>query len=210
MPNRAGLVVVLVGGPLLFTLSWLLLGWSQPGYSQRADSISVLAAYGAPLAAVMTAAFLGQAVAMAAAGWALRRVAPAAGVLLAVNAVATVVLTVARIPCRAGDATWCTPSEHPTSYAVHVVAATVALVALSLAPAVAAARLRRTGWVWSGAAATGLMVPLLAWFAVATAAGWAEKAVVTVGIGWAAAIASGLIVRPDRHADRTSNQEVPR
>ena len=184
--------IALLAGPALFTAAWLGLGWSHPGYSQIADSISVLAAYGAPGAAFMTAALLAQAAAIALAARRLRSVSRPAAALLLVNAVATVVVAAARIPCRAGDAAWCRPSDHPTSYAVHVVAATVALSALSLAPLLAAAGTRRSAptLAATGVAASAVMLALLAWFAVAEGAGWAEKAVVTVGIWWAAAVAA--------------------
>lgn len=182
----------MLAGPALFTATWLVLGWLHPGYSQIADSISVLAAYGAPGAAFMTAAFLAQAASMALAAGRLRSVTRPAAALLLVNAVATVVVAAARIPCRAGDAAWSRPSDHPTSYAVHVVAATVALSALSLAPLLAAVGTRRSEptLAATGLAAGAVMLPLLAWFAVAGGVGWAEKAVVTVGIWWAAALAT--------------------
>ncbi len=183
--------IALLAGPALFTTAWLGLGWLHPDYSQIADSISVLAAYGAPGAAFMTAAFLAQAASMALAAGRLRSVTRPAAALLLVNAVATVVVAAARIPCRAGDAAWSRPSDHPTSYAVHVVAATVALSALSLAPLLAFGTRRSAPTLAAtGLAAGAVMLPLLAWFAVAGGAGWAEKAVVTVGIWWAAAVAA--------------------
>jgi len=161
----------------------------------------VLAAYGAPLAWVMAAAFVVQAAAMAGAGHALRGVSRAVAVLLWVNAVATVVVAAARISCGSAQASWCVPSAHPTSYAVHVAAATVALTALTLAPLTAALGMRRTAprWAAAGLCAGVVMVPLLALFAVADGAGWAEKVVVTVGIFWAAAAAAAENVGPHRH-----------
>jgi len=195
--------LILLGGPILFTLAWVLLGSSHPGYSQVEDSISVLAAYRAPAAWVMSAAFVLQAVSMATAGVLLRRRSGWAAVLLLLNAAATVVVAAARIPCGADDATWCAPSEHPTSYAVHVVAATLALTSLSLAPAAAGVQ-GSGGLAASGRLASAVMVALLVWFAVADAAGWAEKAVVTVGIWWAAAAAVLLRVGPEAQADETA------
>lgn len=168
------------------------------------DSISVLAAYGAPLSWVMTAAFVVQAAAMAGAGYRVRRSAGPVAVLLGLNAVATLVVAAARISCGDAQATWCVPSEHPTSYAVHVAAATVALSALALAPLAAAVGLRRRAprWAIFGLGAGAVMMPLLAYFAVVDGTGWAEKVVVTVGIFWAAALALGAIVGPPRHHQR--------
>lgn len=202
-------VPLLLAGPLLFTLAWLVLGLSHPGYSQAEDSISVLAAYRAPSAWVMSAAFVVQALSMAVAGAGLRKRSGGAALLLLVNAVATLVVAAARIPCGADDAAWCAPSEHPTSYAVHVVAATLALTALALAPAVAA--VQGSGRLAaSGVAASAVMVPLLVWFAVADGAGWAEKAVVTVGIWWAAVAAVQLTVGPGRQPGPTTTERETR
>lgn len=197
--------LLLLAGPALFTLAWLLLGWSHPGYSQVEDSISVLAAYRAPGAWVMSAAFVLQALSMATAGVLLRRRSGWAAALLLVNAAATLVVAAARIPCGPDDAAWCLPSEHPTSYAVHVVAATLALTSLSLAPAATAVQ-GSGGLASSGLAASVVMVPLLVWFAAADAAGWAEKAVVTVGIWWAAAAGVRILVGPGRQADPTTTE----
>ncbi|MGI8628184.1 MAG: DUF998 domain-containing protein [Geodermatophilaceae bacterium] len=174
---------------MLFTGSWLLLGLSHDGYSQVRGSISVLAGYGAPYAWVLTVAFLVQAAAMASAGWLLRRTAGSAAGLLAVNAVATIVVATARIGCNGGDADWCTPSAHPLSEGVHTVAATTALATLSLAPlAFGLRRDRKHSPV--ALACFAVMAPLLVAFGVLAGTGWAEKAVVTIGIFWAALTAS--------------------
>lgn len=142
----------------------------------------------------MTLGFVVQAAAMAAAGLACWRVARWAGGLWLVNAAATLVVAAARVSCGSDDASWCPPSEHPTSYAVHVAAATVALSALSAAPAAMTWQVRRRGGTWlrSGPALSVLMAGLLISFVVAGAGGWAEKAAVTLGIGWAAAAAVTL------------------
>lgn len=194
---------LLLVGPSLFTLAWLVLGWSHPGYSQVEDTISVLAAHRAPAAWVMSTAFVLQAVSMAVAAVVLRPLSRWTAALLLVNAVATTVVAAARIPCGASEVAWCPPSEHPTSYAVHVVAATVALSTLTLAPAAVAVRggVPGSGLAATGLAASAVMVPLLVVFAVVDAAGWAEKAVVTVGIWWAALAAGRHGVGPSRHAE---------
>lgn len=175
-------------GPILYTTAWLLLGFSHDGYSHVGGSISVLAAYEAPYAWVMTAAFVLQAAAMAIAGWLLRFADRATFVILAINAIATVAVAAARIGCGSEDATWCTPSEHPLSTAVHIGVATIALVTLSLAPLVFGLRTRSSNRDGSRAALAcfAVMVPLLVWFGIAETSGWAEKAVVTIGIFWAA------------------------
>lgn len=168
----------------------------------------MLAAYGAPYAGLMVAAFVLQAAAMALAGWLLRGVDRSAAVLLALNAGATVVVAAARIGCGEEAASWCTPSAQPLSTAVHIGAATIALVTLSLAPLVfglRAHRGRRPGSV-PALASFAVMAPLLVWFAVAESSGWAEKVVVTVGIGWAATAAVAADVRPHRHPEAAANQ----
>ncbi len=187
----ASRALVLIG-PVVFTGSWLLLGFSHDGYSHVEGSISVLAAYGAPGAWVMAVAFVVQAVAMAVAGWLLRPVDRLTAAVLAVNATATLVVAVARVGCGGGDAAWCTPSAHPLSQVVHVVAATIALTTLSLAPLVLGLRRRSTHPTEARAALAcfAVLAPLLVWFGFADAAGWAEKAVVTIGIFWAAVAAA--------------------
>lgn len=140
----------------------------------------------------MIAAFGVQATAMALAGWLLRSADRPTAALLVVNAAATVVVAAARVGCGCGDAEWCTPSAHPASQGVHTVAATVSLVTLSLSPLVFGLRRRHGGRDESRVALAcfAVMAPLLVLFGAADAAGWAEKAVVTVGIFWAAVTAA--------------------
>jgi hypothetical membrane protein len=181
-------------GPAFYTATWLVLGVSNDGYSHVDGSISVLGAYGAPYAWVMAVAFVVQATAMALAGWLLHAVDRPTSALLTVNAVATVVVAAARIGCGQGDADWCTPSMHPLSEAVHTMAATVALVTLSVAPLVFGLRRwrERRAESLTALAAFAVMAPLLVWFGIASGAGWAEKAEVTIGIFWAALAAVTL------------------
>lgn len=186
-PWPVALIALIALGPAVYTATWLLLGQSHDGYSQHDDSISALAAFGAPLAWVMTVAFVVQSAAIAAAAWGLRGHGLTAS-LLSTNAVGTFVVSAAPISCGAQDATWCVQSEHPTSSAVHVAAATVALSALAAAPLAYAWPPRRAGWPIAAVAGI-VMVVLLVWFAVSTAAGWAEKIMITVGICWAAVTA---------------------
>ena len=196
MPLRLIRTAALIG-PVLYTATWLLLGVSNDGYSHVDGSISVLGAYGAPYAWVMAVAFVVQACAMGLAGWLLRSVDRPTSVLLTVNAVATVVVASARIGCGQGEADWCTPSVHPLSDAVHTVAATIALVTLSMAPLVFGLRQRRERRSESltALAAVAVMAPLLVWFGVASGAGWAEKTEVTIGSFWAATAAATLARR---------------
>ena len=186
-----------MAGPVGYTAVWLLLGLSHDGYSHVAGSVSILAAYGAPGAGLMTAAFVVQGAAMALAARLLRPADGPTSVALMVNAAATLVVAAARVGCGDGDAAWCTPSAHPLSEGVHVVAATVALSTLVLAPLLFGLRRRRDHQVGSGLALAcfAVMAPLLVWFGIADAAGWAEKLVISIGIFWAALTAS-------RHAKR--------
>lgn len=142
----------------------------------------------------MTVGFVVQAAAMALAGWLLATVDRVTAALLAVNSVATVVVAAARIGCGGVDADWCTPSAHPLSEGFHLVAATIALGTLSLAPLAFGLRRwrERRAESLTALAAFAVMAPLLVWFGIASGAGWAEKAEVTIGIFWAALAAVTL------------------
>ena len=108
-----------VGGPVVFTLDWVLLGWSHRGYRPRAETISSLSAHDAsgwPVMVVgqlaLAAAFVAVAVLLVAGlgrrGW------PAAG-LLGLATVGTIQLSAFRTICNRSDVGWCTPLPH-TAY----------------------------------------------------------------------------------------------
>ncbi|CAN5356709.1 hypothetical protein BH20ACT5_BH20ACT5_21070 [soil metagenome] len=178
-------------GPVLFTLAWLALGLLHQGYSTVGGTISVLAAYGAPFAVVMIAAFAVQATAMVTiavlVGTRLPRSRPAA-LVLGLNGVGTLLAGLVRTVCGAQDRSWCADTgPHPTAVSAHVAIATVTLLLLAVAPLVVAGgagrqdrRLRTVSVI-----VFALGTPLLVWFALDTGAGWAEKLFITLLIGWA-------------------------
>ncbi len=177
--------------PILFTATWLILGLLYDGYSTVGGTISVLAAYGAPYAAVMIAAFVVQGAAMITigvlVGRRLPRSAPAAAVL-GLNGVGTVVVGLVRTTCGDGDRSWCADSSgYAASVTAHAAIATVTLLLLAVAPLVVAWGAGREDRAVRSVSLIvfALGTPLLIWFAVDTGAGWAEKLFVTLLIGWA-------------------------
>ncbi len=176
--------VALIGG-------WTLAAARQPGhYRPVRQTISALAAHGATDRWIMTTglALLGAAHVVTALG--LRPARTRGRWLLAAGGVATLVVAAAPQPVHG-------------SAAVHLVAATIGFVALTLWP-VAAARddgppvLRRR----IGAGATAVLLVLLAWLAVETAAhdllGLSERALAGAQALWPLAVV--LLLRSRRAA----------
>lgn len=177
--------------PILFTATWLILGLLYEGYSTVGGTISVLAAYGAPYAAVMIIAFVIQGTAMITIAVLVRRwlprSAPAAAVL-GLNGAGTAVVGLVRTTCGEGDRSWCSVSGgYAASVTAHAAIATVTLLLLAVAPLVVAWGAGRVDRSLRSVtlAVSALGTPLLIWFAVDTGAGWAEKLFVTLLIGWA-------------------------
>jgi len=168
------------GGPV-FTLAWLTLGELAPGYGQRADTISALAAVGAKTAGPMLVAFavqgMGQlALAAVAARLRLRAVAGA----LVVAGLGTLVAGAVRLPDDGSSAA-------ATAHALAAVAAFGGLHAAVLAGALSAALPRRMRV--AAALALTLAVPHTAWFVLQLADpglwfGYAEKVFTTVLLVW--------------------------
>ncbi len=173
--------------PLAFTLAWLVLGATRPGYSPTGDTISELAAVSTPLAGVMVAAFvvqgLGQ-LACAALAWRRYRAAWLAGWLV-VAGLGTLAAGVLRLP----DPVVGGPASG------HSLGATAAFVGLHLAVA-AGGLSRRLPRALRLAAVPALAValPNLAWFLTHLSGGGAwyggsEKAFVTVLLAWCVGLA---------------------
>src|SRR6266700_5231596 len=119
-----GAVAVL--GPLLFTIDWVLLGWSHRGYIPRQETISSLSAHDVPGWPWMVvgqlalgAGFAALAV-LAARTWGRPGLWPA--VLAALAAYGTLQASAFRTICNHSDASWCTPlprSAYPRSQWLH-------------------------------------------------------------------------------------------
>lgn len=183
-------MLLAAGAPALFTGAWLLLGASTPGYSQRRDTISAVAAQGAPYTGPMVAAFVVQGLGQLA-GARLAWSAPDqrwVGRWLGVAGVGTVLAGVIQLPAAAG------PGWRSSG---HTLAATAAFGGLHLAALAGAGSRGLPPWLRaSAAAALVLALPHTAWFLVQLReggpwAGYTEKAFTTVLLAWCAGLAWG-------------------
>ncbi len=132
--------VLAVAGPVLFTLTWMLLGWSHVGYRPDRETISSLSAHGAPGWPVMVAGQVSLVVAFLAVAILCVRVLGRPGigpaVLFGVAAAGTVQASVFRTICTQVDAGWCTPmtrSAFPHQQWAHGIGTAMPFVALPLA-----------------------------------------------------------------------------
>lgn len=184
----AALQVLAAGAPVLFTAAWWVLGSRTAGYAQAPDTISAVAALGAPHAGPMVGAFVVQGAGQLA-GARLATLTPRAGWVagwLAVGGVGTVLAGVIRLPDDGGPQ-WLS--------AGHALAATAAFGGLHLAVLAGACsssvprRLRV-----AAALVLAVALPHLAWFLRDLGSGgpwvgYAEKAFTTVLLAWCAALA---------------------
>jgi hypothetical protein len=182
-----------VGGAVVFTLDWLILGWSHAGYDTRRETISALAAHNARGWPVMALGQLAFAVALSAlATLCVRTLGPRGwppAVLLGLSALGTLQLTVFRTICTASDAGWCTPlptSAFPHQQWAHGVGAGIAFASLHLACLACA----WATWPVAGRrdvavaalVAVAIALPNLMWFLVNSTSPWhgfAEKLFLT-------------------------------
>jgi hypothetical protein len=182
---------VAAGAPVVFTSSWWLLGSATPGYAQAPDTISAVAAVGAPYATPMLAAFLVQGAGqLAGARLALRD--PGARWVagwLTLGGVGTILAGVLRLPDEGG------PQWLATG---HALAATAAFGGLHLAVLAGACSTRVPRWLRLAAAgALAVALPHLVWFLSDLPSGggpwfgYAEKVFSTVLVVWCAALAIG-------------------
>lgn len=196
-----------VAGQVLFTAAWLLLPLTHDGYSHRRETISVLAAVGAPAWQLMSAGFLACTAGFLAAAVlvAHRTFRPgriqglAVPALLCLAAVGTLTAGLARTVCGQDSASWCTPGAgDPLSAAAHGIGAGLAFASLHTAALVVAVTARR-GSALEGTRTVSIVVlalslPHLAWFSLQLDDpgewfGYAEKVFVTLTNGWAAWLA---------------------
>ena len=183
--GRLSAVAGLLGTPL-FVVSWLVAGDVRSGYDPRAQAISELAELGSPTRWIVTLGLIVFGVLTVAFAPSVGRVlrAGAAAVAVAVNGAATVMI--ALFPCTAG----CPGADASASDLGHMLAATVAYVALVLAPLVAALTFARRGErsraVTSAAFALVTAAVLLSWLAGVTpdAGGTLQRVATTTGDAW--------------------------
>jgi hypothetical protein len=195
--RRRSLGIVATTGPAVFTLVWLLLGFSHLGYAPRRETISSLSAHDVPGWQWMVA---GQ-VALAAGCWALAvlvrpmigRRGLVAAWFFALAAYGTLQASAFRTICNHSDAGWCTPlprSAYPHQQWLHGTGTGIAFGSL-LAACVA------TAWAALGAglrdlavvsvAAEVISLPVVIWFLSDAESSWhgfAEKVFLVTLAGW--------------------------
>ena len=124
--GRRLLGAVAVAGPVVFTVTWVVLGWSHPGYRPRQETISSLSAHDVPAWGWMVAGQLALALASSRSHCCCRAGSGAAGLVpaafAALAAYGTVQASAFRTICNHSDAGWCTPlprSAYPRSQWLH-------------------------------------------------------------------------------------------
>ncbi|GAA3507333.1 DUF998 domain-containing protein [Streptomyces showdoensis] len=165
--------VLLIGG---WTVAGILEG---PGYDPVTQTISVLAAYGAPGAWVMTGALLGLGVCHLFTAWGLRTAAPAGRIALAAGGVTALVVAMLPAPSSGGSLR-------------HGSVAAVGFACLAVWPVLAAERAGPAPWglrPTPAVAVTALMGLGAGWFLVdmqrqGGAVGVAERLVTCVQSVW--------------------------
>jgi hypothetical membrane protein len=142
-PNRVVRYSAIAGivGPVLYTITWLVLGFFEPTYNHTQDPISNLSAIGASYALVMTVVIFIFAILIIVFAYGLQRglppgfwVGPAVLVIVGVGYIG-----IALAPLNLAD-----PRD---TNVPHMISATVTVFAMMLAPVLTFPRLRRDpGW----------------------------------------------------------------
>ncbi|WP_461023948.1 DUF998 domain-containing protein [Thalassiella azotivora] len=198
MPDRP-LVVVAVGGQVLFLVSWLALGAVDAGHDPLEDTISALAALGSPVAGPALAGFAAQGLGQVAnAVLAARRGAHRLGVVLAVAGSATLAAGALRLPGPSDDGGWVASG--------HTAAAVAAFTALHVAVLLGALDhglprwSRRAAW-----AALAVALPHTAWLVALLGGGgpvgYTEKAMTFALVAWTAVLPLASPARPVARRD---------
>jgi hypothetical membrane protein len=196
-PNRIVRYSAIAGivGPVLYTITWLVLGFLEPTYSHTRDPISNLSAIGASFALVMTVIIFVFAILIIVFAFGLQRGLPpgfwGGPVALVIAGVGYVGIALA--PLNLAD-----PGDPNVP---HTISATVTVFAMMLAPILTFPRLRRDpGWrnlsgysIATTAAAFAFMVMA----SLPTFADWAglmQRLVLAVFLVWMVVIAIRLYV----------------
>jgi hypothetical membrane protein len=184
-------------GPVLYTVTWLVLGFLDPTYSHTRDPISNLSAIGAPYALVMTSIILVFALLIVVFAYGLHRGLPsgfwAGPATLAIAGVGYAGIALAPLNLAGlGD-----PNVP------HTISASVTVFAMMLAPLFLYPRLRRNpGWKNLSGYSIATTILALAFAILAslpTFAGWEglmQRLVLSVVLVWMIAIAIRLYARP--------------
>ncbi len=197
-PNRIVRYLSVAGifGPLLYTGTWLVLGFLDPAYSHVRDPISDLSATGAPYAMVMTFIIIVFAILTVAFGVGLQLGLPAGSwmgpAVLVVAAIGYVGIALAPLDL----------ANYGEDNAPHNIAATVTVFALMLAPLLHFLRLRRdTEWRNLGRYSIATTVAALAFAVLASlpmsagSEGLMQRLVLLVALVWMVVIATRLYLR---------------
>ena len=191
MPPVPGWVLLSSGcAPVLLVAGWVVAASLEgPAYDPATQTISVLAAYGAPGYWVMTGAFLALGACHLLTAWGLRAAAPAGRVALAGGGLAALVVALFPTPSSGG-------SLHHGSVVV------VGFVLLAVWPVLAAGG-GDVPWTLRpapSAVAAAVMVVGALWFLVEVhrdgAAGVAERAVTAAQSLWPFVVAASCLRRP--------------
>jgi Protein of unknown function (DUF998) len=203
--------VVGTAGPVVFTLDWLLLGFTHLEYAPRRETISALSAHDAPGWAWMVAgqvAMVAGCLAIAAlVRAALGRRGRAGAVLMVLAGYGIVQASAFRTICNRSDSAWCTPlprSAYPDQQWLHGTGTGVAFGSLllgCLAVAWAAWGARLVVLAAVSATAGMISLPLVAWFLSNAESSWhgfAEKLFLITLAGWATYVGHRLAaqIRP--------------
>jgi hypothetical membrane protein len=184
-------------GPVLYTVTWLVLGFLDPTYSHTRDPISNLSAIGAPYALVMTSIILVFALLIVVFAYGLHRGLPsgfwAGPATLAIAGVGYAGIALAPLNLAGlGD-----PNVP------HTISASVTVFAMMLAPLFLYPRLKRNpGWKNLSGYSIATTILALAFAILAslpTFAGWEglmQRLVLSVVLVWMIAIAIRLYARP--------------
>ncbi len=195
------LAAVTVAGPAAFTVTWLVLGWSHPGFLPRQETISSLSAHDVPAWGWMVAGQLALAAGFAALAvllpLGLGRAGFVPAVFAGVAAYGTVQASAFRTICNHADVTWCTPlprSAYPRSQWLHGTGTGLAfggVLIACLSTAVLAARAGEAlrDVVRVSAAVFVVSLPSVVWFLLNAETSWhglAEKLFLLALAWWVA------------------------
>jgi hypothetical protein len=191
---------VAVAGPLVFTVTWVVLGWSHRGYRPRQETISSLSAHDVPAWGWMVAGQLALAAGFVALALLLPRGLGRLGlipaVFAAVAAYGTVQASAFRTICNRADVTWCTElprSAYPRSQWLHGTGTGVAFGGVLAACLATAWVSWRLGPLVRDVAVVSTVVlavsaPHVVWFLLSAENSWhgfAEKVFLVALAGWA-------------------------
>jgi hypothetical protein len=192
---------VAVAGPSLFTLTWVVLGWSHAGYRPRQETISSLSAHDVPAWGWMVAGQLALALGFLALALLLPRGLGRLGlvpmVFAGLAAYGTVQASAFRTICNHSDVGWCTPlprSAYPRSQWLHGTGTGVAFGGVLVACLATAVVAWRLGPAVRDVAVVSTVVfavsmPHVVWFLLSaenTWHGFAEKVFLVALGGWVA------------------------